>query len=145
MAKGYPDFFGFQTFPQYGVPAFGADDTVMVAAGDTASVFVLTCKGRISGGYIFLSGAVEPSDLVLKIYVDGDLTETTRPHTINSRGIYRPGLGFLYMVSYRPETDAFLLGLTTDLTFVYSYEITLTNDGGVAEAVSHFVYYHVVQ
>ena len=73
MAKGYPDFFGYSVFPYYG-DLLNQDVLVPgVVALDTATLFEISHKGILFGGYLYLFSTDAPPTDLLVITVDGSV------------------------------------------------------------------------
>jgi len=71
MARGYPDFFGFPTFPWWG-PAIEAEATVDVPAGETRILLTITGSGVLYEGQIFVQGFPLSLHDIGTLYIDGD-------------------------------------------------------------------------
>jgi hypothetical protein len=73
MAKGYPDFFGYSIFPQFGVPQRSTGNVVIPTASGSV-ITTLTGKGVTVGGYLMVSNS-------------DDLPNITIRYTLDSQGV----------------------------------------------------------
>jgi len=110
MARGYPDFFGYQTFYSYGTPIAEVNDPLIVVAGAVGDPIDLTGKGRSYGGY--LSWAVKAADIGLftvDVIIDGNsLTPFNIPNAWGS-GAYQNDSYFFKIDGFYFDTDYYLL------------------------------------
>jgi len=72
MARGYPDFYGYEIVPKYGTPVDEIKAAAIVVTGNWETVFNITGKGRTYGGYIVLSSILEAfTTALLRVIIDG--------------------------------------------------------------------------
>ena len=74
MAKGYPDYFGYSVFPQYGTPNFTTFIFLNIIPAATQECFEILSKGSIRTGYIRLKSAADFFATVhVKVWIDSIL------------------------------------------------------------------------
>ena len=73
MARGYLDFFGFSSFPYYGVGREENASAAFIAPGPIADIFHVTRKGRLQGGNLVLQCAGGLNLCSLTLTIDGNI------------------------------------------------------------------------
>jgi hypothetical protein len=71
MSRGYPDFFGFPVFPDYGETTTKAAAALAIVAGTSSTLLDLTFKGRIIGGRIYTSEGALHANQYFELTIDG--------------------------------------------------------------------------
>lgn len=76
MSKGYPDFFGYSVFPDYG-PAIQEHEADMTAAPTTSLAMELTGKGTLHGARVTLlaAGGIEGASLAIQFDNQDSISE----------------------------------------------------------------------
>lgn len=128
MAKGYPDFFGFSIFMQYGSFRRKDEDLALVPAGDDETVLTISSKGQIYFGRIGLSGIDTPSLVTPTITIDGAAFSLGTLFNMHARGDLHgnayPCELFVYDVVY----NVYEMDVKFGLTFVDSFVVSIQNN-----------------
>ena len=76
MARGYPDFYGQEIFPKYGLPVDEVKASAIIVSGNWETVFNIIGKGRTYGGWIRLTGILDIwTTSLIRVIID-DVTFT---------------------------------------------------------------------
>ena len=130
MARGTPDFFGQQSFTQYGSLKMEIG-SVSADTNDTTSILSISGKGMIAGGVIGCTDSLSPSDVSVRVLIDGV-----------SIGYWSLEPSFWYTNAALKHFPVFLervdrtliniiLGVRHGTTFADSFEITVTLGAGL--------------
>ena len=112
MARGYPDFFGYQTFFSYGTPVAEIVSPLTIVAGATGDPLSLTGKGRSYGGFMtFTAKAADVGLFTIEVIVDG-----------NSLGAHDPA-GMVLSGTYADDSYFFRIN---DLSYITDYFFGIT-------------------
>lgn len=140
LTKGYPDFFGYSIFPQYGTYVVEEKPATVLGAGATVTLFDITAKATVYGGFIHVYGFTVELGLTLEWYIDGDLWWAPDvPHLVRwgvKSGIDLP---FVIMTSDVYHGDV-MIGIKAGTTFVTSLKIDITSGGPVSAVEGILVY-----
>ena len=123
MAKGYPDFFGFSIFSQYGSFQMGEYLLAASLANSTTTIFNLEGKGKVYSARLHSNIAVDPSNLAVQVIVDGITTGAHGIKTLLKYGI-RGSLDMPFVVTeYDEAFPQFTLVIQQDISFVSSFVV----------------------
>lgn len=110
MARGYPDFFGNQTFYSFGTPIAAVQSPLTVVAGATGDPVDISGKGKSYGG--FMSWVVKAADVGLfevDVLIDGNSMGSLNIPNYWGSGAYRDD-SYFFRVNYLEFlTDYYLL------------------------------------
>jgi len=130
MAKGYPDFFGFSIFPQYG--SFSVEDlpVEIIADGDNFDIINVLGKGVVHSGDLTLSCDGNPLGISIQISIDGqDLAQEAPPWLL--RHGFGPGVDTpIICTEYDPSQGRYTIVLHTNVSFVTSFIVNVKNNSG---------------
>jgi len=135
MARGYPDFFGFSVFPQYGPFQVQVAAGVNCPNGATTQVITIAGKGATYGGYLHLSIAQLVKN---QMSVDLDLDGNVFTQDIPGPGVIyyndRQFMRFLRLFEYSWDgaTSIAAYEIAKDFTFGVNLTISVTNNNGIA-------------
>ena len=130
MGKGYPDFFGFSIFPQFGAYQFTDSGAIIVAAGTYGTLFDIDSKGKIYTGYVSIQtlGLADTATIYLEMTVDGqriDSQSIDEMLQINFRGSL--DVPFV-LTDYNRKTNYYTIVLQSDLSFSQSVKLRIYTD-----------------
>ena len=128
MARGYPDFFGFSVFPQYGPFTEEHGAPVDILAGNTRDFFELTAKGVIYDGYHRIYSCADPSNILINVTVDGDLIPSVSPDVLLRYNLTSEGDYLISLKEYNPELGEYIVALRRGTTFSGTFKTTIIND-----------------
>lgn len=130
MARGYPDFFGYQVVPKYGTPVYEQKLAAIVATLNWENIFTITGKGRTYGGYIY-TAAVNNSftNSYLRTTIDGVQFDWPYPSVELDRAIYRVTTKPFALTMYVRTALTWELNWTAekDFTFGQSFIVDFFN------------------
>jgi len=135
MARGYPDFFGFSVFPQYGPFQVQAAVGINCPNAATTPVIEILGKGATYGGYLHLSIAQYlKNQMSVDIDFDGNVFTQDIPGPGASYYNDRLFNRFLKLFDYSWDgtTSIVAYEIAKDFTFGVNLSISVTNNNGVA-------------
>lgn len=125
MGKGYPDYFGYSVFPQFGTFKNEAI-AVAIAGGATETIIDITNKGKIYSGYIDIS-ITRLQEAFLNLTVDGTTLAYLTPFAMKTRD-FRGGLDLPFILSYYDVIAGMCtVVFQTDITFISQYKLEIQN------------------
>lgn len=125
MAKGYPDFFGFSVFPQFG-PFQNEVINKVVASGASGDIVNISDKGNIYSGYFDIS-SVRLQSIFINLIVDGTSVAYLSPQALLIRG-HNSALDLPFILTlYETVTGMATIVIQSDITFSSSYRIEIQN------------------
>jgi len=133
MARGYPDFYGYEIIPKYGLPnleVWGTDD---IANGDTATLINAVGKGRSYQGYIWFYGlGTVHHTAMLSIIIDGVTITYASAENEYEYGFYLDGNQLFNVTRYMvDDTNEYVTySAARDYTWGQSLVVTLRNTTG---------------
>ena len=134
MARGYPDFFGFSIFPQFGTLTEEDSGLFAIVTGNTQTLFTITQKGKSYGGILRYNGQ---GDVHLKtqaiVIVDGVTISDEVPAGQIHYGYYVIPNQFINLVDYH-ITDTYeyvVFNFGTDFSWGKSVVVNLENTSGM--------------
>jgi hypothetical protein len=141
MARGYPDFFGQQSFPGYGVVQRDVDSQAGIAAGATVVVNDIIAKGKILCGQIRCYPVLASDSIELIVTVDDvkifDYTMSELLYV--SHGDSQQILDLKY---YGTDKLNYQLFWRVDLTFNRRFTFSVKNNtAGIMSVYSDLCYY----
>lgn len=128
MAKGYPDFFGFSVFMQYGSFQRKAEDLNLVEDGDTETVLTISGKGKIYFGQLTLSGIDSPDLVTPIITIDGSVFSLGTLFYLHSLGDMKGSAFPVSVFVYDAVYNVYALSMEGGITFVDSFSIAIENN-----------------
>ena len=75
MGRGYPDFFGYPTHPEYGEQTLETQAGLIVAPTTTGDLVDIDFKGRITGGWLHLTRSAFAAQQHILVYIDNVLVD----------------------------------------------------------------------
>jgi len=144
MARGYPDFFGFSIFPQYGT--FSLDEALgqVCASGATTEITEVLGKGVTYGGYLHLSFDAEDKETVgVIIEIDSNIfrQDIYLPMAAYHRWVVENR--FLRMIEYSWNgiTSYLIFEIADGFTFSFNLKLSIWNTSGVPVSSSHNIWW----
>jgi len=128
--KGYPDFFGFSIFPQFGAYQYTDSGAIIVAANTWGTIFDISAKGRIYTGYIAIQdlGLADTSTIFVEMTVDGQLMYSFTLDVMQQIGHNQPfDLPFV-LTAYDKKTNYYNVVLQSDFSFSQSVLVRVFTD-----------------
>jgi len=128
--KGYPDFFGFSIFPQFGAYQYTDSGAIIVAANTWGTIFDISAKGRIYTGYIAIQdlGLADTSTIFVEMTVDGQLMYSFTLDVMQQIGHNQPfDLPFV-LAAYDKKTNYYNVVLQSDFSFSQSVLVRVFTD-----------------
>ena len=146
MAKGYPDFFGFSTFPQFGKMLYTNINANCPGGGITTDVLSIAGKGRTYTGYFSVSlGVTNGVSFNVRVVIDGQTYRMNNIRTDFTANIASVPDALLRLVYYVETGGSCFYTIAKDWTFAQSFIIQVTNGTGVASAVFGEFHYASIQ
>lgn len=151
MASGRPDYFRgvditYQTLaqitnrPKYG-GALSAGGAEVMPANEELSLALITGKGMIYGGYIWVDYSASQAEGLVSLYVEGTLILAIDLLDLKKFCIDRAWAGPFYIMNYDDVDFIYSLGVSYGLTFESSFEFRYTErDGGTPIVYFDIVY-----
>lgn len=127
MAQGYPDFFGFSVFPQYGPYRFEDPLIVGLLAGNSGNLFEVSGKGVLVGGFIYVSGTADHGNLHIQLTADGEGSYDYVFTYFQVYGFNYPQVGNFYASWFSESDKDYLIHPSPGLTFGQSLVIGMSN------------------
>jgi len=123
MAKGYPDFFGYSIFPQYGAPKIYEGSIAAQPANTWDDLVVINAKGRILSGYFGAYTVGDEANARFKLTVDADEWEM-----YSFEGMFRTslvkGVNFpIQCTHYNDVAGLYRFSIQPELSFVTLFKI----------------------
>lgn len=130
MGKGYPDFFGYSIFPQFGAFQLTESGAVVVAADSYGTIFDISAKGVVYSGYVATQtlGLADTSSIFARLTVDG---QEMYSRVLDDQLAY----GFtaeidipFVLVDYNRATNLYVFVIQQDITFSQSFKLEMYTD-----------------
>ena len=146
MAKGYPDFFGYSTFPQFGRMLYTLINANCPSGGVTTDVISIVGKGRTYTGYFSIDlGDNTGVGFNVRVEIDGQTYRMNNIRTDFTANIASVPDALLRLVYYDERGGSCFYTIAKDWTFSQSFIIQVTNGGGAAAAVFGAFHYASIQ
>jgi len=127
MARGYPDFFGYSVFPYYGDLLEQDPMVAAVLAGDTETIFSLTHKGVVLGGYLYIDDSINWLWINLRLTVDSsELISFSIESFLGINLISCPGVP-INILALDMEAKGAILAFTPQISFSTEYKVEIIN------------------
>jgi len=124
MAKGYPDFFGYSVFPQFGIYQVEEKGATVIPAGDSVTVFDVEGKGTIYGGYMFFGKTDITGLITLSLTIDGFTVILPSIKTMLEAG-WIGGLDLPFIVTeVNDAIPSYTVIVQANITFAEQFKIT---------------------
>lgn len=130
MAKGYPDFFGFSIFPQFGAYQFTDSGAIIVAANTFGTVFDVNSKGKIYSGFINVQtlGLADTATIFLEMTIDGQIMYSQTLDVMLQIG-FTGALDVPFtLTNYNRKTNYYTFSFQSDLSFSQSVLVRIFTD-----------------
>jgi len=145
MAKGYPDFFGFSTFPWYGTTARDYADLGPLATGAEHVINSLVGRGCVLGGTAFIfTGAPMGDDLSCRLYIDGALVFDEPMSYLYHYNMQRNLDSLVYLLYYAQGLQVAFVSISTNLTYMTSFDFRIYNNTGAGMNVESSLYHTTI-
>ena len=123
MAKGYPDFYGQQTFPKHGPILNNKFGPANVLGGARVELNNIAGKGLILGGYLWTTAGIDLWQTEGYLTVDGSTLTTLIAEDMYWRNQFSSDTGPFYLTYYNESAGqlawAFSPGLTFESEFIF--------------------------
>lgn len=129
MSKGYPDFFGFSVFPQYGAFINESAGGVAVVAGASVDFFDIQSKGRVYDGYLRIYGCTLPATVSVRLTIDGVASQWGRLDYLLRYNFTHETDYLFTLKKYNTSDDEFIVSFREGITFSSSIKATVLNSG----------------
>ena len=133
MAKGYPDFYGQQTFPKHGPIVSNKFGPANVLGGARVVLNTVLGKGLILGGYLFTADGIDLWNTEFYLTIDGGTLTNLIAEEMFRRKQFSSDTGPFYLIDYDESDDHCALSFSPGLTFEsdFTFEIAHGIPGGV--------------
>jgi len=138
MARGYPDFYGYQIVPKYGMPTFETKIATVFPTAAWENVFNIAGKGRSYGGHVFLYGVNDvTASSMIRVTIDGVVFTLTTPAFDLQCGLYLNESQPFLLTYLEHQTAVYLCAWQAikDWTFGLTYVVDVFNGSGVNAVV----------
>lgn len=145
MARGYPDFFGHNLFPKYGLLGKQDEQSTLIANGATGTIFTLSQKGVVYGGWInCVLSAGNPSNLTVYFNIDTAEMTMMNPYIVMGNGMFKPGYSLYHILFYDTVQNKVILGMPQGATFGTLFEVKIKNASGAnLDIDGELFHYHI--
>ena len=127
MAKGYPDFFGYSVFPDYG-PAIQEHEAGVTVAPATTLALELTGKGTLHGARVTLLAAGGLENVTLSIQFD---SQDTVSENLSTQVVRQPFMGtvpwIFQIINYNLLLDYAAVIVNGGVSFVSNLKMYVGN------------------
>jgi len=145
MAKGYPDFFGFSTFPWYGTTQRDYYDSPILATGAEYVINAITGRGVCLGGTAeIIAGNGMTNNLWCRLYIDGALVFDENVSTMHYYNFARNLDSLVYLLYFAQGREFARTSISTNLTYMSSFEFRIYNNTGGGMLVDSSLYYTII-
>jgi len=130
MAKGYPDFFGFSIFPQFGAYQYTDSGAIVVAADTYGTIFDIDSKGKVYTGYLHIQtlGLANTASIFVEMTVDGQMI-ISRPLDVLLQIGFTGALDVPFILTdYNKDTNYFTIVFMSDFSFSQSVLVRIYTD-----------------
>ena len=142
MAKGYPDFFGFSTFPWYGSTARDYADLGPLADATEHVINAVLGRGVCLGGTAeIFAGEGMVNNLWCRLYIDGALIFNENVSTLHYRNFSKNLDSLIYLLYFAQGREVAYVSISTNLTYMSSFDFRIYNNTGGAILVESSLYY----
>jgi len=141
MSRGYPDFFGFSTFPYFGPVELQHRMTSPVAGGGRELEFELTTKSIIRGGYLHITGQDDPLTGLLDLSIDDVPGWWTSSLAALRESVVEHKEWFLYLTEYAPVDEIYTIAFRGDTTIGQTFRLYYENGGAGAADLDGYLWY----
>ena len=142
MAKGYPDFFGFSSFPWYGSTQLSYVSELNIANLATQELSNISGKGVLLNGNIRIRSAELKPDLIdLSLYIDNVMIFSKDLYWIFYRNFTSNLDAPIYVTFYSDYAKEYWFSVSTNMNYQDGVKLEVTNlSGGLIDAFS-WIYY----
>ena len=145
MAKGYPDYFGYSTFMQYG-PLLSDEQTMVLVPNTTwTTITQINAKGMTKGGYFDPQGeyaGVWPS---VRITIDNAVPFEINVHQMWGSQAFSGDILPVFLTQWTYDGLYMDCGIASGITFQNTFLLEFYQSEGANRFVNSFLYYTVVQ
>ncbi len=130
MSKGYPDFFGYSIFPNYGNFQLTDSGAVIIPADSWGTIFNISAKGKIYSGYVGIQdlGLADTATIIARLTVDGDVMFSRSLDDLLNHG-FVGDLDIPFSLTYYSKVNNFfVVTFPLDITFANSYKLEYFTD-----------------
>ena len=146
MARGYPDYFGYSVFPNFGQMIGVAINVVVPGGGAVTDIVDIAGKGKTySGFFLFSMGGNNGVGITVQGIIDGNLYGTNNVRADYTSGFTETEHALLRLVYYNETTFESSWAIGKDWTFGQSFIIRITSGAGLAGTVLGRFHYSVYQ
>lgn len=125
MSKGYPDFFGYSIFPQFGVYQIEHKVGFNIPADSWGTVFEISAKGKVYGGSIGMTTTDKTNVIVPRLTIDGYSTIYPSIHLMLRYGMTKVFDMPFILSEYDPEQMYYTLMIQADMTFASEFKVEI--------------------
>jgi len=145
MAKGYPDYFGYSTFMQYGPLLCDRQTLVVVPTATWTTIHNINAKGMTKGGYFDPQGDYGGMWPSVRITIDGAAAFTLRVDEMWGSQAFSGEILPVFITQWVWDGLYMDCGIAPGITFQNSFLLEFYHAEGVNKNVNSFLYYTVVQ
>jgi hypothetical protein len=144
MARGYPDYFGFSSFPTRGIYAERKYGPALIAGGGFTNVHAIIAKGSVTGGFIYGIGSIDWPNLKFLFKVDSDAPVTFSLADLLAWRVFSPDSMCVFFARMDSDTTEFSLGISTKIDFGLQLQIQFYNFAAAGVTITSIVDWYKV-
>ena len=145
MAKGYPDYFGYSTFMQYGPLLSDEQSLVVVPTATWTTIHQINSKGMTKGGYFDPQGAYSWPYPIVRMTIDNAAPFEIDTGEMWGSQAFSGNILPVFITQWLYNGEYFDCGIASGITFQNSFLLEFYHSEGANRLVNSFVYYTVVQ
>jgi len=146
MAKGYPDFFGFSTYPWYGAITRDYAERPNLATGAEHSIHAIAAKGVCLGGqFSVVLLNLNPDGVSPRLYVDGNLIFDEDLEEMFALNLTNNLDAPVYLMRYSSDLRNMALSISTNMNFNTSFALNVENLSGGNVTIYSSLYYTIIR
>ena len=141
MAKGYPDFYGMQTFPKHGPVTDSTVDPLVVASDGDVTIHNIAGKGVIKGGFLRCGGELDGWSTDFILTVDGSTITAITGLQLWGAEVFSADCGAFYLVDYNDPLRVIGLAFSPGITFDSQFLFQIHHREGANRNIYSTLYY----
>ena len=146
MARGYPDYFGYSVFPNFGQMIGVAIDEAIPGGGAVNDIVNIVGKGKTYSGFFYFNmGGNNGVGITVRAIIDGNLYGTNNLRFDYTSGFTETEHALLRLVYYNETSFVSSWAIGKDWTFGQSFIIRITSGAGAPGLVLGRFHYSVYQ
>lgn len=142
MSRGYPDFFGYSIFPNYGTTYRTLANDSLIMVDETQEEWNISGKGVILGGWMAIGNITDINKCILTVKIDGQTNQFRSMYWMDWYNIITPNSGIMYLTKLDEDNKDVILSFSVGVPFGNNFLVTVKNstDADAYTATGNLIY-----